>query len=142
MHLDTVLTQVDYGMFTAHPKIMDDLVVFNLYKKHRHLKVEKEKASLKEALERHLKRPVEIIHCGGDDVIASEREQWSDGANTLAVSPGKIISYSRNHVTNRLLRQRGIKVIEIPSSELSRGRGGPRCMSMPLSRKSLKGGQT
>ena len=85
-----------------------------------------------------MKRPVKLINCGGGDIITSGREQWNDGANTLAVAPGKVIVYSRNHVTNEILRQNGITVLEIPSSELSRGRGGPRCMSQPLVRESIK----
>jgi arginine deiminase len=68
-------------------------------------------------------------------VIASRREQWNDGSNTLAIAPGKVIVYDRNSVTNEILKNKGIEVLEMPSSELSRGRGGPRCMSMPLIRE-------
>ena len=68
-------------------------------------------------------------------MIAAEREQWNDGSNTLCISPGTIVTYQRNTKTNELLKQRGLKVLEIPSAELSRGRGGPRCMSMPLDRE-------
>ena len=75
-----------------------------------------------------------LIRCGGKDSIASEREQWNDGSNTLCVAPGKIVVYDRNYVTNEILRSHGLEVFEMPSSELSRGRGGPRCMSMPLQR--------
>ena len=78
-----------------------------------------------------------LIRCGGDDPIAGAREQWSDGANTLAIAPGEVIVYSRNKVTNKLLEDNGIKIHVMPSSELSRGRGGPRCMSMPLWRDDL-----
>ena len=56
----------------------------------------------------------------------------------LCIRPGVIVVYERNYVTNELFKKRGIEVIEIPSSELSRGRGGPRCMSMPLVRANLK----
>ena len=78
---------------------------------------------------------VRLIPCGGSDPIAAAREQWNDGSNTLCVSPGVIIVYSRNELSNNLLREEGLTVLEIPSSELSRGRGGPRCMSMPLNRE-------
>ena len=77
---------------------------------------------------------VKLIRCGGGDRVASEREQWNDGSNTLCIAPGKVVVYDRNYVTNAILRDNGIQVLEMPSSELSRGRGGPRCMSMPLRR--------
>ncbi len=78
-----------------------------------------------------------LIRCGGMDRVASEREQWNDGSNTLCVAPGKVIVYDRNYITNEILTKHGIKVLEMPSSELSRGRGGPRCMSMPLWREDV-----
>ena len=137
MHLDTVFTQIDYGIFTIHPGIIKDLTIFELTNKNGVVKVSKVVTSLKKILEKHLKRPVKLINCGGEDTITSGREQWNDGANTLAIAPGKVIVYSRNHVTNDILRKEGVKVLEIPSSELSRGRGGPRCMSMPLDREDI-----
>jgi len=137
MHLDTVFTQIDYGIFTIHPGILKDLTVFELTNKNGSVKVLKVVSSLENILEKHLKRPIKLINCGGDDIITSGREQWNDGANTLAIAPGKVIVYSRNHVTNEILRQAGVSVLEIPSSELSRGRGGPRCMSMPLDREDI-----
>ncbi len=137
MHLDTVFTQIDYDKFTIHPGIMGTLVVYELVKEPSGIKVTKIESNLEAILSKYLKRDVKVIKCGGDDIIASEREQWNDGANTLCIAPGVVIVYSRNWVTNELLRQEGIKVIEIPSSELSRGRGGPRCMSMPLYRENI-----
>ena len=80
---------------------------------------------------------IQMILCGGGDPVASEREQWNDGSNTLCVAPGKVVTYNRNTVTNKIFRDQGIEVLEIPSGELSRGRGGPRCMSMPLNRAAL-----
>ncbi|MCF7926420.1 MAG: arginine deiminase [Candidatus Izimaplasma sp.] len=138
MHLDTVFTQVDHDMFTVHPHIIDQLSFFEVTRGHKDVKVTKLKGALKDVLERYLKKEVTLINCGGTDLITSGREQWNDGANTLAVAPGVVVVYERNHVTNEALREAGIKVIEIPSSELSRGRGGPRCMSMPLYRDSTK----
>lgn len=137
MHLDTVFTQVDYGVFTIHPGIMKELTIFEVTKDENKIKVSKVVSSLEDILEKHLNRPVKLIKCGGGDVITSGREQWNDGANTLAVAPGVVVVYSRNHVTNEILRQEGIKVLEIPSSELSRGRGGPRCMSQPIVREKI-----
>ena len=63
--------------------------------------------------------------------------EWNDGSNTLCIAPGRVITYDRNYVTNELLVKKGIDVITIPSAELSRGRGGPRCMSCPVNRDDL-----
>ncbi len=137
MHLDTVFTQIDYGIFTIHPGILKELTVFELININGKVKVSKVISTLEDILEKHLKQPIKLINCGGSDKITSGREQWNDGANTLTIAPGTVIVYSRNHVTNKILREQGIKVLEIPSSELSRGRGGPRCMSMPLEREKI-----
>ncbi len=64
-------------------------------------------------------------------------KQWNDGTNTLCIAPGVVVVYDRNNITNNILREHGIKVFEMPSAELSRGRGGPRCMSMPLIREDI-----
>ena len=86
-------------------------------------------------LEKYLKLDITLIPCAGGDKIAAEREQWNDGSNTLCIAPGVVIVYDRNDMTNALLKKHGIKVLEMSSAELSRGRGGPRCMSMPLIRE-------
>lgn len=136
MHLDTVFTQVDYDKFTIHPGIQGPLQVFAITKgEGQELKIEKLNMELEEILSTYLKLDnVTLIPCGRGDAIAAEREQWNDGSNTLCIKPGHVVVYSRNHVTNELLKQHGITLHIIPSSELSRGRGGPRCMSMPLLR--------
>ena len=54
--------------------------------------------------------------------------------NAFCMPGGKIVVYERNDVTNKVLRDKGLDLIIVPSAELSRGRGGPRCMSMPLCR--------
>lgn len=143
MHLDTVCTQVDYDKFTIHPGIMQTLRIFEIKPGDRkgQLKVTESDAMLSDILAKYLELDkVTLIKCGGKDRIASEREQWNDGSNTLCIEPGKVIVYDRNYVTNEILRQHGIEVLEMASSELSRGRGGPRCMSMPLEREDLSGG--
>lgn len=141
MHLDTVCTQVDYDKFTIHPGILGTLRIFEITKsdKKDEINVAETHASLAEVLAKHLKLDkVTLIRCGGKDTIASEREQWNDGSNTLCIEPGKVVVYDRNYVTNQILRENGIRVLEMTSSELSRGRGGPRCMSMPLERESIE----
>ena len=138
MHLDTVCTQVDHDKFTIHPGIMQTLRIFEIKPGDQkgQLKVTESDAMLSDILAKYLELDkVTLIKCGGKDRIASEREQWNDGSNTLCIEPGKVVVYDRNYVTNEILRQHGIEVLEMASSELSRGRGGPRCMSMPLERE-------
>ena len=136
MHLDTVFTQIDYDKFTIHPLINDHLKVFSLQRRDDDsFNIARMDESLDKILAREMKLDrCELIRCGGDDHIASQREQWNDGSNTLCIAPGKILVYERNEITNRLLESYGVQVLTMPSSELSRGRGGPRCMSMPLVR--------
>lgn len=137
MHLDTVFTQIDYDKFTYHPGIMGSLKVFEIKKgeKEDEINVKSRSGSLERILEDYLGRDIILIPCAGGDMVSAEREQWNDGSNTLAIAPGVVIVYDRNSVTNEVLRRFGIKVIEMRSAELSRGRGGPRCMSMPLIRE-------
>ncbi len=140
MHLDTVFTQIDKYTFTYHPGIMGTLQVFeikegNSPKTSEDLIVNEINAPLDKILEKYLGHRVKLIPCAGGDKVAAEREQWNDGSNTLCIAPGKVIVYDRNNVTNDVLRKKGIKVIEIPGAEISRGRGGPRCMSMPRIRE-------
>ncbi len=135
MHLDTVFTQIDFDKFTVHPGIFCELQVFEVTPKDGEIIVKEIHGKLDEILEKYLGHPVKLIPCAGGDRIASEREQWNDGSNTLSIKPGVIVVYNRNNVTNEILRKEGLTVIEMPSAELSRGRGGPRCMSMPLVRE-------
>ena len=135
MHLDTVFTQIDVDKFTIHPGIMGPLTVFEITAEGDGIKVKEMSGKLEDILEKYVGNPVELIPCGGGDRIAAEREQWNDGSNTLCIAPGTIVVYERNDVTNALLKEKGLKVLEMPSAELSRGRGGPRCMSMPLVRE-------
>ncbi|CEH35996.1 arginine deiminase [Romboutsia lituseburensis] len=138
MHLDTVFTQIDVDKFTIHPGIQGPLQVFEITKGdvEGELNIVEVNAELETVLAKHLGvEKVTLIQCGGGDKVIADREQWNDGSNTLCIKPGEVVVYSRNYITNRLLEENGIKIHVIPSSELSRGRGGPRCMSMPLVRE-------
>ena len=135
MHLDTVFTQIDVDKFTIHPAIIGTLRVFKLTKFNGDIKVEEIRDTLENILSAALGHPIDLIPCGAGDAIVAAREQWNDGSNTLCIRPGTIVVYERNNITNEYLRKKGLNVIEMPSAELSRGRGGPRCMSMPLVRE-------
>lgn len=139
MHLDTVLTQADKDVFIVHPGILHNIKVYRVFPGAKGtIKAESLKGTLESIFCRFLGLDeIRFIKCGGNNMIAAEREQWNDGSNALCVEPGTVIVYDRNTITNDILRDNGLKTLEIASSELSRGRGGPRCMSMPLVRDAL-----
>ena len=113
-------------------------------------------ARLKEPLEALLDRQLTFIPCGGRDWLGQKREQWTDGANFFAVAPGVVVGYERNGHTFDMMREHGYRImsarqllalqgerkldgkvaIKLEGTELSRGRGGPRCMTLPLARQS------
>lgn len=141
MHLDTVFTMINYNQFSVYPGLLAENEQMNIYimtpGKNGKINLDHRTnlaATLKEVL--HLSE-IDLIETGGGDPIIAPREQWNDGSNTLAIAPGEVITYDRNYVSNELLRRHGIIVHEVRSSELSRGRGGPRCMSQPLWRDDL-----
>ena len=138
MHLDTVFTMLDADKFTIFPGIKESVKVFRLSPgKGENLRIDSE-PSLGDALKDVLGLPsVDLIQSGGEDSFTAAREQWNDSTNTLALAPGVVVTYKRNFHSNETLRQHGIEVVEIEGSELVRGRGGPRCMSMPLKRLPL-----
>ena len=139
MHLDTVFTMVDFDKFTIHPEIEGPLQLFEItLGKDGNARFNSIQDELENILKIELGLPaVDLIRCGGNDAQAAQREQWNDGSNTLAIAPGTVVTYERNYVTNDLLDKKGVNVLTIPSSELSRGRGGPRCMSCPVNRDDL-----
>ena len=137
MHLDTVMTQVDVDKFIVQDAIMDISTIYEISRgQGGELEIVEIHQGLQKVLEKYLHlNKVELIKCGNGKRIDAEREQWSDGANLMTIRPGVVAAYDRNFVTNQTLRRHGIKVIEIPSSELSRGRGGSHCMAMALVRE-------
>jgi len=139
MHLDTVFTMVDHDKFTIYPGVEEHVKVFKVTRdsKPYSLHVDAED-NLTQAIKKSLKLPaIKLIKSGGGDEITAAREQWNDSTNTLAIAPGVVITYNRNEASNEVLRKNGIEVVEIDGQELVRGRGGPRCMTMPIVREEL-----
>jgi arginine deiminase len=138
MHLDTVLTMVDRDTFTIFPGVRDKLVLYRLTPaKGGGIAIEP-LDSLENSLKESLGVPaIRLLESGGGDDMTAAREQWNDSTNTLALAPGVVVTYDRNVASNDSLREAGIEVVEIEGSELVRGRGGPRCMSMPLHREAI-----
>ena len=170
MHLDTVFTLTDHNSAVVYGPILqkggkDEIRPFKITKSGENLNIEAINGDLLQALEieGHKMNPV---FCGGGDKIHEEREQWSDGANYVALSPGVVVGYARNVETVKAMTNAGFEpisaddwlnifktdfnedyqeiersgrkfAVQIIGSELSRGRGGPRCLTMPLIRGSI-----
>ena len=169
MHLDTVLTQIDRGLFLGHGPLLARSLsdggagVVCLEPGRR--AVLREDQSVVEALRESFGEDTQFVACGGEDPLHQEREQWTDGANAICLAPGKIILYSRNVKTIEALATLGfdhvrVSTVQTPEhrrelvragmaaqrtvfgfsgSELSRGRGGGRCLTMPLARERVAG---
>lgn len=136
MHLDTVISMVDeetftkfagMGMlpaYTIRPGAGDDHLSITAHPPEDMHKVMASALGLDD---------IRIL-TATQDVYAAAREQWDDGLNVLAIAPGVVVAYERNVTINAHLQENGIDVITVPGTELGRGRGGPRCMTCPISR--------
>jgi arginine deiminase len=158
MHLDTVFTLIDRNLCLAYLPVVEPggpesahVYSVDLYARELTFTV---RPSLLRSLS-ELGLELEVVPCGGAaDAIDQQREQWTDGANAFAIAPGVVMLYSRNRKTIGELGRRGFRVlaeedvvagreqvmgggrtvVTLLSNELSRARGGPRCMTMPLER--------
>jgi arginine deiminase len=137
MHLDTVCTMVDHDAVVMYPPIANELAAHAVtINGNGSLDVASPEPFVVAAAKAMGINTLRVIDTGLDPVTA-EREQWDDGNNTLAIAPRICVAYERNVETNARLEDAGIEVLRIPGSELGTGRGGPRCMSCPVSRDSL-----
>jgi arginine deiminase len=143
MHLDTICTLVDVDKMVVYPNMADSLIAYTVRPTGDSepdgdllLEVSKAEPFLVAAAKAMRIDTLHQIDTGLDPVTA-EREQWDDGNNTLALAPRVAVAYERNDETNDRLEDAGIEVVRIAGSELGSGRGGPRCMSCPVSREPL-----
>lgn len=176
MHLDTIFTMLSENEVLIYPPMIEpqgiDQVQVVRYQRNSNRLQAREESSLVDVLQRDLRDltgqtilRLDAISCGGHNIINQDREQWTDGANMLAIAPGVVIGYDRTPRTLHELHKRGYLIVKaqdvinnvelqaqiqeamnspgttrqkyivtIPSGELSRARGGPRCMTLPLRR--------
>jgi arginine deiminase len=135
MHLDTVFTLLDRDACTICREVVEQITCFSIYPKGDSLEVREETRPMLDVIKEALGlKTLRVVDTGGD-AWQSEREQWDDGNNVVALEPGVIVGYDRNIYTNELLRNAGIEVITARGAELGRGRGGGHFMTCPIWRE-------
>jgi arginine deiminase len=135
MHLDTVFTFCDRNIATLYQPVVDQIlpIRFTPGGDDGVTAALSERTFVEEVQDALGLAELKLVATGGDEFEA-ERNQWDDGNNVVALSPGVIVSYERNEATNEKLSKAGIEVHPIAGQELGRGRGGGHCMTCPIVR--------